>query len=469
MRRQLITLLLVAVVFALSLAALLVYRLDLPSPAGGRILRDGLKLGLDLKGGTHLVLEADFSRIGPGEQPEDAMAGVVDVIQRRINAFGVAEPIIQRQPGGNRVIVQLPGVRDVNEAVRLIGQTAQLEFKELAPENQAGNSLVWQENGEPRSVPLDQVPSPLMRELTQAQQINWLPAQGQLDGVDTSLTGRYLKRNSFVGLDPQTNEPQVHFEWNGEGATLFEQITTRIVKRPLGIFLDQELISAPTVQDIIKDRGIITGITLDTGRLLAIQLNAGALPIPLQVVQRQDVDAFLGADSLAKSVVAGVVGLALVGLFMLLYYRYLGFIAVLALLYYGVLVLAIFKLIPVTLTLAGIAGFIISLGMAVDANVLIFERMREELRRGASLRSATEQGFSRAWNAIRDSNVTTLIVCAIVYWFGSKAVAPPIMGFALTLGIGITVSMFTALTVTHSVLRLSYALPLVRRLAPSGV
>ncbi|HLE02137.1 MAG TPA: protein translocase subunit SecD, partial [Dehalococcoidia bacterium] len=230
---------------------------------------------------------------------------------------------------------------------------------------------------------------------------------------------------------------------------LFKEITTELLNKPLGIFLDNELVSDPVVRAVIEDKGIIEGILLDEARLLAIQLNAGALPIPLKVVQQDDVDAFLGADSLRRSLQAGVVGLGLVMLFLILYYRLPGLLASLALLYYGALLLAIFKLLPVTLTLAGIAGFIVSLGMAVDANILIFERMKEELRGGVPLRGAIDRGFSRAWAAIRDSNITTFIACIVLYWFGSRFAAGQVMGFAVTLFLGVAVSMFTAVTVTR--------------------
>lgn len=429
MRGRFFSLLGMALLLALALSALLDTDIDLPG-IDGRFVRQGLRLGLDLRGGTHLVLEADFSQLGPGETEDEAMEGVIEGIKRRVDAYGVTEPIIQRH-GSDRVLVQLPGVKDINEAVRLVRQAAFLDFRE--PQ--------FDENGNPI--------------LDQEGNIQWQPAKAALSGGETHLTGKYLKRNSFVGLDQQTNKPQVHFEWDEDGATLFEQITARLVGKPLGIFLDDQPISAPTVQDIIRERGVITGLTVEEGRVLAIQLNSGALPVPMKVIQQQDVDALLGADSLRRSLRAGVVGLVLLLAFMLFYYRFLGVVGDLALLYYGVLVLALFKLIPVTLTLAGIAGFIISLGMAVDANVLVFERLKEELRRGSTFGAAVEVGFSRAWQAIRDSNVTTLIVCAILYWFGSRFGHASIMGFALTLGIGIITSMFTAIVVTRGVLRLS--------------
>ncbi|MFQ5826424.1 MAG: protein translocase subunit SecD, partial [Dehalococcoidia bacterium] len=283
------------------------------------------------------------------------------------------------------------------------------------------------------------------------------------DGQEKHLTGRFLKRNNRVVLRSPTNEPVVEFEWDEEGGILSEQITSRLMGKPMGIFLDDELVSGPIVEGIIKERGIITGLTLEEARTLAIQLNAGALPVPLKIIQRQDVDAILGADSLQKSLLAGQIGLALVLLFMVLYYRLPGLVAAAALIVYGILVLSLFKLWPVTLTLAGIAAFILSLGMAVDANVLIFERMKEELRGGRTLGAAIERGFNRAWPAIRDSNVTTFIICGILYWFGSTFGASTIMGFALTLFIGVATSMFSAIVVTRTFLRFLVRLPLARR------
>ncbi|MEE8471799.1 MAG: protein translocase subunit SecD [Dehalococcoidia bacterium] len=438
-RRNTQVLLAIFILAALGGWFLAVPRTDLPWP-GGRFVREGMRLGLDLRGGTHMVMQADLSQIGPDEDADDAMQGAVEIIRRRVDAFGVTEPVVQRQPGGNRIVVQLPGIRDVDEAVRLIGQTAQLDFREMK-EDEGGNPV-----------------------LDEQGQLVWIPSTGVgSGGQEVHLTGRFLKRQTRVTLRPETNEPTVEFEWEEEGGILFEQITTRLVGKDLGIFLDDELVSSPVVRSTIKERGIIDGLTLDDARRLAIQLNAGALPVPLEIIQRQDVDAILGADSLGKSLVAGQIGLALVLLFMLAYYRMLGLVAVVALVVYGIMVMSLFKIWPVTLTLTGIAAFILSLGMAVDANVLIFERMKEELRGGRTLGAAIERGFNRAWPAIRDSNVTTFIICAILYWFGSTFGASSIMGFALTLFIGVAISMFSAIVVTRSLLRFMVRLPLGRR------
>jgi len=394
-----------------------------------RLGRQGLTLGLDLKGGSHLVYQADLAEKDPAQSDDDAMRGVLDKIERRVNAYGVTEPIIQRQ-GHDRILVQLPGVRDIDEAIKLIGQTAELDFRE---------------------VELDEVGDPVLDEEGRPK---WIEAMAVGSDEQTKqLTGKYLKPNAALILQQQTNEPEVGFEWNEEGAILFEQITKRNLQKPLGIFLDDELISAPTVQAVIKQTGVITGITIEEGRTLAIQLNSGSLDVPLEVIQEQDVDATLGADSIQKSLIAGGIGLALIVLFMLLYYRVSGLVAVCALAVYGVLLTAIFKLVPITLTLPGIAALILSIGMAVDANVLIFERTKEELRSGRNLGAAVEVGFNRAWPAIRDSNITTFIACAVLYWFGGTLGAFMVRGFALTLFIGVALSMFSAIIVTRTFLR----------------
>ena len=319
-------------------------------------------------------------------------------------------------------MVQLPGVRDIDEAIKLIGETAQLDFREQKVD----------EKGE----------------------TVWVIAKAEgKDGVERELTGKYFKPNARVDLDPWTNEPQVAFEWKPEGAILFEQVTQRNLNKPLGIFVDGELISAPIVEAVIKERGVITGLTLDEARKLAIQLNSGVLDAPLKIVERRDVGATLGADSLRKSLLAGIVGAALVILFMITYYRVAGFVACLALVVFGVLNLTIFKLIPVVLTLPGIAGFIISIGMAVDGNVLVAERLKEELRGGRNLGAAMENSFRRSWTAIWDANVTVFIACIVLYLFGQATHNFMVMGFAITLFIGTAVSMFTQVMVTRTFLR----------------
>jgi SecD/SecF fusion protein len=414
-------------------------------PNNGLFNRHNFTLGLDLKGGSYLVYQADLTKKDPSQTDDEAMQGVVQKIERRVNAYGVTEPIIQRQ-GNDRIIVQLPGVKDINEAIKLIGQTAQLDFREEKLD--ANGQPVLDENGNPE----------------------WVKAMAKgSDGQEKELTGQYLKPNAQVVLNPQTNLPEVAFEWNSEGALLFEEITQRNQQKPLGIFLDNQLISAPTVQAVIKEKGVITGLTLENARNLAIQLNSGSLDVPLTVVQQMDVDSTLGADSLNRSLLAGEIGLAAVILFMLIYYRVPGLVASVALIIYGAIVLAIFKVIPVTLTLPGIAGFIISIGMAVDANVLIFERTKEELRAGRTFGAAVEEGFKRAWPSIRDSNISTFITCIVLYWFGNTFGAFMVKGFALTLFIGVAVSMFSAIMITRVFLRALMGSGLVKSLAAYGV
>jgi len=383
--------------------------------------RQGFRLGLDLQGGTHLVLRADTSKVPAGGDPNAAVDGVAKTIERRINAYGVAEPIVQRR-GVDRVIVELPGIRNIEEAKSLIGKTAQMDFRE--------------------------------QKTVEGQQ-QWVVATAKGDDdVEKELTGRYFKK-AEVGFEQGSSKPMILFEFDSEGSKLFGELTTRLKGKELGIFLDGQPITTPRVQEAItQGRGQITGsFTLDEARNLVIQLNAGALPLPVTVEEERTVDATLGADSVRKSVVAGEIALLVVALFMIIYYRMLGVIAVGALIVYTLLLLAIFKLIPVTLTLAGISGFILSIGMAVDANVLIFERTKEELRVGKTIGAAIEAGFGRAWTAIRDSNVSALITCVVLFWFGQNFGASIVTGFAATLFIGIILSMFSAVVVSRSFLR----------------
>lgn len=429
-RRNLIILAFIVLLVALGLAEVLIK--NSPSITGGDPGNNtlGMRLGLDLSGGTRLVYEADLSQTG-NESAASAMQGVMGIITRRVDAYGVSEATIQKL-GSNQIVVQLPGVRDVEAAINLIGSTAQLEFKEMVYD--ANGNPVLDSNGNPEWIPATAVDS---------------------SGKEVPLTGQYLKRNAQVVFAPNTNAPEVAFEFNSEGATLFSQITGRLIGKPLGIFLDNQLISSPTVKAQIGASGVIENIPLNEANNLAILLNAGALPVPLNgPIERTTVDPTLGADSIRKSLIAGAVGLALVIAFMVIYYRLPGVLASAALIIYGILMLALFKLIPITLTLPGIAGFILSIGMAVDANVLIFERLKEELRSGRNLGVAVETGFNRAWPAIRDSNITTIIACVILYWVGSALAEPRMMGFALTLGIGVALSMFSALIITRTFIRL---------------
>jgi protein-export membrane protein SecD/preprotein translocase SecF subunit len=464
----------------------------IPWPKGqgltiGNLDRETMRLGLDLKGGTYVLLEGDTSALPSGSSVDDAMKGVQDIIERRVNAYGVSESEIQRE-GSNRLSVQLPGISQ-QDARDLIGRTALLEFRE--PErDESGNIVCQDSSGQNFTVPADTVTDQngnpraayivgdANGNLTQCQGPNdvaptgsvvWKPATGVgNDGVTKALTGRFLRANSRVVFDP-LGKPQVALEFNSEGGKLFDQLTSRLVGLPMAIFLDEDIISAPTILTRISDgNSVITGPTADEGRKLAIQLNSGALPVPLRVIQESTVDATLGDDSVRHSVQAGEIAILAVMIFMVLYYRVPGVLASLALVTYTSTVLMIFKLWPVTLTLSGIAAFVLSVGMAVDANVLVFERLKEELRAGRNLVTAIETGFNRAWTSIRDSNVSTLITCGILWWFGDQFGASLVKGFALTLAIGVLLSMFSAIIVTRTFLRLVVGTPFARRLGWFG-
>ncbi len=376
------------------------------------------RLGLDLLGGTHLVYQADLSK---SDNKSDAMQGVRDVIERRVNYFGVAEPLVEVS-GNDRLIVELAGIKNVGQAISLIGATPFLEFKEARPDAQA-----------------------ILDAQRKGQRLNEDPF------ISTGLNGRHLKRAS-VTFGQQTYQPQISLELTDEGAKLFADITKRNLGKTVAIYLDGTPISTPVVQSVITDgHAVISGkFTPNEAKLLATRLNSGALPVPIALISQQTIGASLGAESLSKSLKAGVYGLILVALFMILFYRLPGVVSVVALGIYVLIVLSIYKLIPVTLTLAGIAGFILSLGMAVDANVLIFARMREELHAGKTLHASMHEGFSRAWLSVRDSHVTTLIGAFVLYTFTTSIVK----GFALTLGIGVLASLFTATVVTRMFLNL---------------
>ncbi len=482
---------------------------------GGRLGREGLNLGLDLVGGVHLVYEAEFTE--NSTQQARNMSRTVTTIQKRIDKYGVAEPVIQ-QIGNNRVMVQLPGFTDIDAAKRLVEQTGFLEFREVELtdagqpvylSNYLADNLTGfidrQEHGERIFVSktmndeggfdndtvgfltsvngslvfMDSARTPVEKEMLSAyaSSLCWIPAKGD-DG--TVLTGDLLA-DSYPSVDQSDVVPkyQVSIEWNSEGGVIFDQIAKRLYTSDksdyspqylLGIFLDDSLLSSPKINSpSFGGRGVITGdFNVAEVEELANLLKSGALPLPLKQppLYQEKVSATLGADFIEMSWLAGLIGILLVMGFMIAYYRVPGLLASLALVFYGAIVLALFKLIPVTLTLAGLGGFILSIGMAVDANVLIFERMKEELRMGRTLGAAIEAGFNRAWSAIRDSNVTTIIVCVILFWLGSSIVASaPVMGFALTLGIGVIVSMITAILVTRTLLRLFIHSPLSKRTA----
>jgi len=385
------------------------------------------RLGLDLQGGTHLIYQADLSDIEAKER-QASMDGIRDVIERRVNLFGVTEPVVQinKVKDSYRLIVELPGVRDIHQAIAMIGATPYLEFKEERAKVETDEILKKIEEGDEQALAMD----PYFE--------------------STLLTGRYLKK-AQLAFDQTTNQPYVALEFDKQGGEIFGELTKNNIGKTLAIYLDGAPISIPRVQEeITGGKAQITGeFTLVEAKQLAQRLNAGALPVPINLISQQSIGASLGQDSLARSLKAAIIGLIAVALFMIIYYRIPGILAVIALTVYAILVLTIFKLIPVTLTLAGIAGFILSVGMAVDANVLIFERIKEEKKAGRDKLSSINEGFKRAWPSIRDGNVSTIITAIILYWLGTSIVK----GFALTLLIGILVSMFTAIVLTRALLK----------------
>jgi preprotein translocase subunit SecD len=399
-----------------------------------------LKQGLDLQGGIQVLLEA---RPAPGTTLDpDVMRGVAGRIENRVNSLGVSEPIVQQQ-GDRQIIVELPGLANPDEAIKVFQETGLLEFidagtTQLQEDTVVTTSLGGIETVRGQSTPVaGATPAPT-------------PAAGPV--YQTILAGKDLE-NASVGFDPQTNRPVLQFTWNDAAAGTFQDYTGRNIGKILAITLDKRVINAATIQAQIGKSGVITGLTLPEVQRLVIQLKSGALQVPLEVIQSRTVGPSLGQDSLQRSLMAGAIGLGIVALFMTLYYRLPGFISVLALLVYTLVTLALFKSFQVVLTLAGVAGFILSIGMAVDANVLIFARMKEELRLGRPITTAIEAGFDNAWPSIWASNSTTLITCLILYWFGGVVGASIIRGFAVTLAIGVLVSMFSAIFVTRTFLR----------------
>ncbi|HEY4496105.1 MAG TPA: protein translocase subunit SecD [Candidatus Paceibacterota bacterium] len=380
------------------------------------------KLGLDLNGGSHLIYQADVSEVATSDIAS-SMEALRNVIERRVNLFGVSEPLVQTESAGliagktiaQKLIVELPGVADIDKAITMIGKTPLLEFKLVKEDPPAVG--------------------------TTTPTITLTP---------TGLTGRLLKR-AALEFDQNIGEPQVLLSFTSEGQELFAQITKDNVGRVLGIFLDGQPLSLPVVREEIRDgNAVISGnFTPAEAKILVRDLNYGALPVPIKLLSTQKIGASLGADAVKAGVKAGGISFLVIALFLILWYRLPGAIAVIALAIYVALNLALFKLIPVTLTAAGIAGFILSIGMAVDANILIFERLKEELRRGKTLVDAIHEGFTRAWTSIRDSNLSSIITAVILFWFASTSV---IKGFALVFGIGVLTSMLTAITVSRTLL-----------------
>lgn len=531
------------VVILFLITAVIAYPKPIQKPAwvGKALSSLEINLGLDLQGGIHLIYKVDTNGVDAAKVP-DALNGLQDVIERRVNAFGVAEPLIETSKSGSeqRLIVELAGVRDIEAAKSMIKETPFLEFKkmempameqaalpELSAEDQKHNEeqkqkaedflkqiqggadfteLAKQNSEDPGSkdqggdlgfvkkgafVPefdkilfgSDLQPGQIYPQVVETQFgfhiIKLLEVRGDGDGkeaqsqhillakktppmppqpqptfTETGLSGKNLK-TANVQFMSQSGKPEVGIEFDSEGTKLFADLTKENIGKQIAIFLDGQVISAPTVQTSITDgKAVITGnFTLDEAKKLAQRLNEGALPMPITLIGQQSVEASLGQISLSQSLKAGLIGIILVMIFMILYYRFLGFVASVSLVVYSSLMVAIFKLSSIspwsiTLTLAGIAGFILSVGMAVDANILIFERTKEEIRKGRSIRSAIDEGFHRAWPSIRDSNISTMITSLILIWFGTGFVK----GFAITLLLGVLISMFTAIVLTRTIL-----------------
>ncbi|MFZ2489500.1 MAG: protein translocase subunit SecD [Anaerolineae bacterium] len=413
-----------------------------------------LKQGLDLQGGLQVLLEADPQALATAKASNterDPMQAAKVIVENRVNGLGVSEPLVQQQ-GDNRIIVELPGIDNPDQAIATLRGTGLLEFVEMGDQAvPAGTKIATDHNVTTAMTNTTGITSTQAVSGTQAL-MN--PQTGQ--PFHTVMTGADLS-SSQVGFDNLTKAPIIQFEMTSTGRTIFRDYTAQNIGRILGIVMDGVVLSSPRINAAIDGQGIIEGnFTIDSATSLAVQMQYGALPVPLTVVNTRSVGATLGADSVQKSITAGVIGVLVVLLFMIVYYRVPGLLADLALLLFVLINIAIFKLVPVTLTLPGIAGFLLATGTAVDANVLIFERMKEELRAGKPLRSAVDAGFDRAWTSILDSNLSTLITAAILLYFGSSFGASTVRGFAITLAIGVLVSMFTAVFATRILMRLVY-------------
>lgn len=378
-----------------------------------------IKQGLDLQGGTEVTLEANMSEVNPADR-QDALDSAKEIIARRVDLYGVAEPSIKTivSQDSYRIAVALPGVTNPDEALSLIGQTASLDFYEMP-------------------VATD---SPTFADLK-----------------PTGLTGKDLKKTS-VAFNSQNGKPEINLQFSEEGGKKFGEITSRNIGKPVWILLDGQVLTYPTVQQAIMDgNAVINGeYTVEEAKNLVITLNAGALPVPIEIIKQQNIAPTLGAASIQSSIKAGAVGLALVAIFMIMNYGWLGFIADIGLVIYGLLTLAVYKFVPITITLPGLAGFILSIGMAVDSNILVFERMKEESRKGNDWLGSMELGFGKAWDSIKDANVATLITTFVLFnpfdwnFLNSSGM---VRGFALTLFLGIVISLFTGIFVTRNLLR----------------
>lgn len=389
------------------------------------------RLGLDLQGGSHFVFDTDIKNVKPADL-KDALDATRNIVERRVNLFGVSEPVVQTLKSGNqyRISVDLPGIKDPQSAIDLIGKTAQLNFKE--------------EGEIDPSIPANIATLSAIFKLTKP----------------TGLTGSEIKKAQVV-FNQTDGQPNVQLQFTAEGAKKFAAITKRNIQKQVAIFLDNQVLTAPVVQAEITDgTAIITGgYTVETAKELAISINSGALPVPIKLVEQRTIGATLGAQEVNQSIFAGIVGLSMVAFFMIVFYGRMGLVASCGLLLYGLITHAIYRIVPVVLTLPGIAGFILSIGMAVDANILIFERIKDELRHGKPREVATRIGFARAMHAIKDANVTTLLVAFILFNPLNWEFLPQfglVRGFALTLAIGVVVNLFTGIFVTRRILGFFY-------------
>ncbi|MDQ3695139.1 MAG: protein translocase subunit SecD [Chloroflexota bacterium] len=427
---------------------------DLPGVTldfGGFKADHPVREGLDLQGGLQVVLQAQ--PVAGQTLDGDTLEGTRETLERRVNALGVSEPLIQTR-GSDQIIVELPGIDDPQAAVAVLQETALLEIIDplgqyLPPGAVVDTTLGPADRFGAAASPIAGTPdgSPAASPIAES------PASPSGPVYETIVSGADLA-DAYVTTGTTGFGQVVGFELQGAGADRFFAYTSTHLGAPMSIVIDKQVISSPRIDGAISTQGVIEGVSPDEVASLVVQLKAGALAVPLEVIQSRTVGPTLGQDSIDQSLTAGIIGLATVGLFMILYYRLPGVLSVIALLIYTAVTFAVFKIVPVTLTLAGIAGLILSIGMATDANVLIFSRMKEELRLGRSLRTAVEGGFDHAWPSIRDSNVTTMITTVILYLFGNYTGTSIITGFAITLFLGVVISLFSAITVTRTFLRL---------------
>ncbi len=437
--------------FFLLLAVLLGYALYLSEyKSDSYFAKFPFHLGLDLKGGVHLIYSADISKLAENSDVNSAMSALRDVIERRVNIFGVSEPVVQAEEKGSvtgdkeyRLIVELPGVTDVSQAIKMIGATPVLEFKTERPEAERDEILAE------------------IKKFEEARELLNQGGQLSLDGinmelvvkdpyyVESLLNGRHLAKANLQFAN-NTLFPSVGLEFNAEGEKLFAELTKENIGKTVAIYLDRQPISAPVVREEINSgKAEISGnFSREEAKILVGRLNSGALPVPIELLSTQTISAPLGSRLLEDNIKAGLWGSLFVVIFMIAWYRLAGLVSVISLLIYLILTLVIFKVFGVTITASGIAGVIMAIGMATDANVLIFERTKEEMKKGRTVSDAVKEGFDRAWTSIRDSNISSMITAVILFWLGTSLVK----GFAFTFGLGVFLSMFSAVTVTKTLL-----------------